>query len=620
MFRRDTRINFSMQSEPATPTTGERKMHRTPSRLLLFAGPVLAGGISLALTLWTSHVVSETELESANSEFDARVSNVQQAIVKRMEAYEQVLRGGVGLFSAAAHVDHAEWKAYVKQLGVKEYYPGIQGIGFSQHVRAEDLDSHVQKIRSEGFPDYKLWPEGNRSIYTAIVFLEPFDFRNRRAFGFDMMSEPTRRAAMERARDTGAAAVSGKVILKQETATDVQAGFLTYLPVYANGKPTTTVDERRSALLGYVYSPFRMDDLMDGILDQDRSALSLAVYDGKTASPGALTFSSGEANPSALFTRTISVDLTGRTWTLNIASLPQFESSLSLGKSRVVLISGALITLLVMIVAWLIANTGARALRLAQDMTFALRESEKKIQRLNTDLERRVKERTSELDAVNQELEAFAYSVSHDLRAPLRAMSGLSQALGEDYANKLDDVGKDYISRVVAACKRMGDLIDDLLALSRITRTEINRTEINLSDLAETIAEELRESARERKVDFKIQPNVVAHGDTTLLRTVLENLIGNAWKYSSKKPHTTIEFGMTGDASQPAYFVRDDGAGFNMEYADKLFKPFQRLHRATEFEGTGVGLASVANIIRRHGGRVWAESEIDRGTTMQFTL
>lgn len=609
-----------MQLEPATPITGEQTVRNTPSRFLLFAGPVLAGAISLALTMWTSHVISETELESANSRFDARVNSVQKAIVERMEAYEQVLRGGVGLFSASTQVDRAEWNTYVKQLGVREYYPGIQGIGFSKHVRPDDLDSHVQEIRSEGFPDYRLWPEGNRAVYTAIVFLEPFDFRNRRAFGFDMMSEPTRRAAMEQARDTGAAAVSGKVILKQETETDVQAGFLTYLPVYTNGQSTTTVEERRSALFGYVYSPFRMDDLMHGILDQDESALSLTVYDGKTASPDALTYSSGEANPSARFTRTISVDLTGRTWTLNIVSLPQFESTLPLGKSRVILISGALITLLVMIVAWLIGNTGARALRLAQDMTFALRESENKVQLLNSDLEQRVNERTSQLDAVNQELEAFAYSVSHDLRAPLRAMSGLSQALGEDYGDKLDETGKDYIGRIAIACKQMGNLIDDLLALSRITRTEIVRMEVNLSDVAETIAEELQDSAPGRNVEFKIQPNVVAHGDTTLLRTVLENLIGNSWKYSSKKPHATIEFGTTGADSQPTYFVRDDGAGFNMQYAEKLFKPFQRLHRATEFEGTGVGLASVANIVRRHGGRVWAESEQGRGTTMQFTL
>lgn len=609
-----------MHSEPAAPVTGEQKVRGTPSRILLFAGPILAGAISLVLTLWTSHVVSETELRSANAEFDARVKNVQNAIVGRMEAYEQVLRGGVGLFSASKEVDRSEWQTYVKQLGVREYYPGIQGIGFSRHVPADDLDAHIQKVRSEGFPEYKLWPEGERSVYTAIVFLEPFDFRNRRAFGFDMMSEPTRRAAMERARDTGAAAVSGKVILKQETDTDIQAGFLTYLPVYANGMPTTTVEERRSALLGYVYSPFRMNDLMRGILDQDGSALSLAIYDGKTVSADALTYSSGEPDLSALFKRTVSVDLTGRTWTLNIASLPQFESTLSLGRSRVVLIAGVLITLLVMIVAWLMANTGARAVTLAQRMTFALRESEKKVQRLNTDLEQRVKERTSQLDAVNQELEAFAYSVSHDLRAPLRAMSGISQALGEDYADKLDDTGRDYISRIAGACKRMGDLIDDLLALSRITRTEIVRMEVDLSKVAETIAEELRESAPDRTVEFKIQPNVVAHGDTTLLRTVLENLIGNSWKYSAKKPHATIEFGTMGDESQHAYFVRDDGAGFDMRYAEKLFKPFQRLHRATEFEGTGVGLASVANIVRRHGGRIWAESEPDRGTTMQFTL
>lgn len=231
-----------------------------------------------------------------------------------------------------------------------------------------------------------------------------------------------------------------------------------------------------------------------------------------------------------------------------------------------------------------------------------------------------LKARTSELDAVNKELETFAYSVSHDLRAPLRSMAGFCQALVEDYGDKLDDTGKDYVQRVSAASKRMGQLIDDLLMLSRVTRTEVRRAEVDLSDMAETIAGQLRDADPGRNVGFRIQPGVTAPGDAALLRTVLENLLGNAWKYSAKKPQATIEFGAAANGAEPSYYVRDDGVGFDMAHADKLFQPFQRLHRASEFEGTGIGLASVANIVRRHGGRVWADSAPGAGTTMRFTL
>ena len=235
-------------------------------------------------------------------------------------------------------------------------------------------------------------------------------------------------------------------------------------------------------------------------------------------------------------------------------------------------------------------------------------------------LEDRVQARTAELDAANQDLEAFAFSVSHDLRAPLRSMTGFSQALVEDYGEELDDTGKDYASRISAACNRMGNLIDDILTLSRVARAEIKRTEVDLSEIAECIAKQLREAEPKRAVQFKIQPNVTVQGDETLLRTALENLLGNAWKYSSKKPQAIIEFGMTANGSEPAIFVRDNGAGFDMAYADKLFKPFQRLHGSDEFEGTGIGLASTANIVRRHGGRIWADAKPDVGATMQFTL
>jgi PAS domain S-box-containing protein len=225
-----------------------------------------------------------------------------------------------------------------------------------------------------------------------------------------------------------------------------------------------------------------------------------------------------------------------------------------------------------------------------------------------------------ELEASNKELEAFSYSVSHDLRAPLRSITGFSTILLEDYKDELDNEGKSYLKKISDSGELMGQLMDDLLKLSRVTRSDLNFERINLSDMAHKIVDELRNDDPKRKVKVTIAPNMHANGDKNLLGLVLQNLLGNAWKYSSKTSEPRIEMGTLEHNGKRAYFVRDNGVGFDMTYADKLFKPFQRLHKATEFTGTGIGLATVQRIIRRHGGEVWAESKVGEGATFYFTL
>ena len=246
----------------------------------------------------------------------------------------------------------------------------------------------------------------------------------------------------------------------------------------------------------------------------------------------------------------------------------------------------------------------------------ARKEAEARIHALNGDLEHRL----AELATVNRELEAFSYSVSHDLRAPLRAIDGFSQALVEDYGERLDDGARDYLRRIRAATKRMAELIDDLLDLSRVTRREMQSERVDLSALATAIAAQLQRSEPGRRVEVSIAHGLVAKGDPHLLRLVLENLLGNAWKFTSTRPDARVELGVTPAGDRFAYFVRDNGVGFDMAYADKLFGAFQRLHAANEFPGTGIGLATVQRIVHRHGGRVWAESAVGSGATFYFTL
>jgi light-regulated signal transduction histidine kinase (bacteriophytochrome) len=250
--------------------------------------------------------------------------------------------------------------------------------------------------------------------------------------------------------------------------------------------------------------------------------------------------------------------------------------------------------------------------------------TEKEIHQLNAELEQRVIDRTAQLEAANKDLRAFSYSVSHNLLGPLRSMDGFSQALLEDHADQLNEKGKNYLGRVRAASQRMSQLVDDVLMLSRVSRAEMRPTTVDLSALAHAIVAELQSRQPERRVEFLIAPGLVAKADPGLMRLALDNLLDNAWKFTGKHPTAKIEFGVAptseGKMDEVAYFVRDDGAGFDMAYATKLFGAFQQMHTSSDFEGTGIGLATVQHIINGHGGRIWAEAAVEQGATFYFTL
>jgi len=339
--------NISPESDMTTASG--RLLWRRLSRII----PLLAFALGLGLTVYVSDMIETSKLNSAEDRFKTRTHRVVAAITMRMATYEPVLRGAVAFFNATEAVERDEWHDYVSGLHLTKNYPGLQGLGFTKLVSQEAKDDFIRQVRAEGFPAFTIWPGGERPEYVTILYLEPFNRWNQRAFGYDMMSESARRTAIERARDTGTAAITGKLTLVSETEADAQSGFIMYLPLYRQGMPTATVGQRREALLGFVFSPFRMNHLMQRILGENEIDLVLQVYDGTEISKDSLTYVSGKPEPSPLFTHTVQMQVGGQVWTLKMASLPAFQARLNLNDTWYYLAAGFVISVLLGGALWL---------------------------------------------------------------------------------------------------------------------------------------------------------------------------------------------------------------------------------------------------------------------------
>jgi len=367
-------------TSPPAPAGLDSDLKPARARVLA-AGPVLVLAVSIALTLVAWQAVETALREKATGEFEEHVREVTTRLRGRMRDDEQVLRGGVGLFAASDEVTREEWRRFVSALRLGENFPGIQGVGFTEWIAPAGLAAHERRVRAEGFPEYAVRPPGPRDAYTAIVYLEPFDWRNQRAFGFDMWSEPVRRAAMARARDSGDAALSGRIVLVQETEKDRQAGVLLYLPVYRSGPHADTVAARREALRGFVYSPIRMKDFVLGAVGRIPAALAFDIRAAGVEGPEALLFDSLQAEPVELpegyrpdHELVERFEVLGQAWEVRFRSLPAFDTGLGSHAAVVVLLGGLLASALLFAVTLVLARSRARAVALAR----ALREGEER--------------------------------------------------------------------------------------------------------------------------------------------------------------------------------------------------------------------------------------------------
>lgn len=700
----------------------------TGPRLLLLCNLLLA--FVAAVVVWSYDRAGEEQRELR------MVERTNSDLQSGLDLTVALLRGAMGFFQASDEVNRREFRAYVDTLDLRRKHPSLLGIGYAKRVGPNEVDALERKVREQGVEGFTVWPRPTSEENTAIVYLEPPDRGNLRAMGFDMMTEPVRRAAMERAREAGEAVASGPVTLVQEGG-EPGVGFLIYTPHYRPGARLETGEDRRAALLGYVYAPVRVREVFDGLPHVPRD-LTIHVYDGTEVSPENLIYETVGKGPTGPSHRR-ELDVAGRTWTLLYAA-PVPPLLARGGGALGVFGAGVLVAGLVYRVQSVQASARSRAERdatalaeserryrfLAQAvphgvfaadgdgrLTYtnerwpgavlgetvsrnlllslhgedrhlgvatweaalasrapwsasfrmwspslaewrwtlgnavpqlvggrvvewigtltdihAQKEAEVLLQRQANDLERRVAERTSELERSVRELENFAAVASHDLQEPLRKIVAFGDRLSDALGPDIKPAAADALTRMRRSAQRLQQLISDLLAFTRVSRTEVVATPVDLEALVREAAHELVED-RPDGATIEVRSVPVVRGDPALLRQLVVNLLGNALKFHrpGEAPRVRVRSEAAGDevadCERHRWFrllVEDDGIGFDPKYLHRIFQVFQRLHPRDRYEGTGIGLAICQRVAELHGGQITARSSPSHGSCFVVTL
>lgn len=533
-------------------------------------------------------------------------NNVINQMNERLKAHALVLRSGAAFFASSDTVTAEEWKSLIENEKLDRNLPGIQGVGFSLIIPNSELANHINSFRQKGFPDYDVKPYGTRDIYTSIIFLEPFAGRNLRAFGFDMFSDSVRRKAMELARDNDIAMLTGKVILVQETNEDVQPGSLMYVPVYKHNMPASTLAERRDAIKGWVYSPYRMNDLMKGILgDWDlpfEKRIHLEVYDNEDYTHAGLLYDS-QANEIKIekdkynLSLILPLDFNGKKWTFLFTG---FDENLSIlqGETLIVLLSGIAISFLLFVF-----TIGL--------IRFSIRNQQ--IQFLN-----------DKLSKINRDKDRFISILGHDLRNPFNVLLGFSEILKNDAGRlTLSEVQK-YIDLLHDSALNTYDLLEDLLLWARAQQDKVsfNPEKLNFDAIfteIDTILQPMGD-AKNIKIDYSGAKKVIVFADNGMLKTILRNLISNAIKYTHNGGQ--VDVSLKQDKHASTITISDNGVGINQADLKKLFDISQVITtKGTANEkGSGLGLLLCKEFVEKHGGEIWVDSECGKGSRFNFTL
>ncbi len=610
------------------------------SFVFLFLGFIITFAVS-------SYVRNQEELQSQN-EFVFSCNEVKNKISLRINFHMQFLLNASSFFEASQLVTRKEWEQFNKFSVMNESFKGVQGFGFSTIIKQEQLKEHIQNIKKEGFPNYNVYPKGNRATYTSIIYLEPFNERNARAIGFDMFSEPVRRKAMEQARDYNMPVISGKVILVQETGKDVQAGIVMYTPVYRN-LPLHTKENRRSAIIGWVFSPLRMDDLMNSILgnwiSKGHENIRLKIYDGETISQNSLLFDSyknrKKSNSEAkIRIRKLPISFNNKKWTL-VLSQPIQNSFLFSGTTLIIAIGGMIISFLLFALSYSLLITKQRAKIIAERLSLDLSIKNQEYERINNSLKKNYKKLISsdeKLKATNSELQkakikaeesdqlksAFLANMSHEIRTPMNGIMGFSELLKE--ANLSSEEQKDYIEIIEKSGTRLLNIINDIVDISKIEAGQMNVvfSVTNIDEQLHYIQTFFRPESQDKGIILLLKKSVAE--DETIIQTdgeklyaILINLVKNAIKYTVKG---IIEFGYQKKDNHIEFFVKDTGIGIPKSRHKAIFERFIQADYSDKMarQGAGLGLSIAKAYVELLGGRIWVESEPKKGSIFYFTI
>jgi signal transduction histidine kinase len=534
-------------------------------------------------------------------EFKSQTEAFRSAVEKSLTVYLELTESMANFYMSSSAVTSTDFSRFTAPF--LAHHRGIQALGWYPRVGEAERSQFEEATRRDGMPSFEiveLDPDGlmtraaRRHVYFPARQLEPYK-ANEALLGFDLGSDAVSLEAVKRARDIGEPVISGPVRLMQET--NGQTEVLILAPAYRAAVIPVGVEQRRRHFMGVAAWLIRVSDVVeDAFMGLPRDGIELRIED-KSTSNGKLIYASGAAptkSAGAALQLGNVQHLDAPNWTLMFYPSPHYVLAQRGWLNWAFLIVGLLFTSLLS--AFLIGLTGHTA----------------SVQRL-------VSERTAALEAANQELEAFSYSVAHDLRSPLGVVLGFGRLLSDLCRDQLDPKARLYLDHILASSIRMTTLIDDLLNLSRISRAQLCVKQINLSEMAAGIVADFRIRDPARQVVVEITEGLTAPCDEGLIKVALENLLGNAWKFTAKQPNARVAFVLE-KRDETIFCVKDNGTGFDMTRAGKLFAPFQRLHQASEFDGTGIGLATVARIISRHGGRIWVTAAVNEGATFYFTL
>ncbi len=565
--------------------------------------------------------------QSAEGKDDVRFSNnlnrIRFSMENRLGLYVALLKAGRGFIQSSNDLNREKFKNFVESLELEKNYYGAQGIGYSKTIRREERENFLNLMSAQGVANYNIFPQNEKEVYQPIVYLEPSNERNQQALGFDMSSEEKRRAAMLRARDTGIASATGKVVLLQENEQDIQSGFLIYLPIYRHGEEPPTLEERQNSLQGFIYSPFRAKNFLKDVQNNaGTNDIVISIYDG-APEPENLLAQTQTADGKSLahqldgkYSTQTEIEVGGRLWTIQYNSLPSFGAQSSVNWTPLIFLCGIIFSLLLFGMTYWEAITRIKLQETADNLT----ESESQIQGL---LEKEQEARRV-AEAANVTKDEFISVVSHELRTPLNAIAGWTRILKSEGLS--DNTKNLALQKIEKNLRLQTNLVEDLLNYSQLVSNNENleQKEIDCSEIFESVYAEFEKIARKKGITITKENNLNGQrilGDAEKIKIVIVNLLSNALKFTPSEG--SINATITEDNDCLQIKIADNGKGINPEFLPRIFDRFSQSDSSTtrRFGGLGLGLAVSNHIVKLHNGIIEAKSDGEgKGSTFSVKL